>query len=98
MNIYTCKTNGNTEFLQLHPVAAADAVLEIDTVIISAVLLLSEHFLQTFSVSQNVITSWCIVDLFDTSLSGCTLLNDSQTATYIFLYKSVCKNEHMFCL
>jgi hypothetical protein len=36
------KTNGNTEFLQTYPAVAVDALLEIRTAVISAVLSLDE--------------------------------------------------------
>jgi hypothetical protein len=36
-------TNGSIEFLQPYPVVAADAVLEIGTTVVSAVLLLDEY-------------------------------------------------------
>jgi hypothetical protein len=39
------RTNGNIEFLQPYPTAAADTLLEIGMAIISAVLSLNEHFL-----------------------------------------------------
>jgi hypothetical protein len=60
------KTNGSIEFLQPYLVAA-DAPLEIDMAIISAVLLLHER------LSQNFVTSWCIVSYL--YLLGYTLLN-----------------------
>jgi hypothetical protein len=41
------ETNGNIEFLQLYPVVAADALLEISILVISDVLLLDEHLSQT---------------------------------------------------
>jgi hypothetical protein len=41
------ETNGNIEFLQPYPVVAADALLEIGTVVISAVSSLDEHLSQT---------------------------------------------------
>jgi hypothetical protein len=37
------ETNGNIEFLQPYPVVAADALLEIGTAVISAVLSLDEY-------------------------------------------------------
>jgi hypothetical protein len=46
LHVQNDKTNGNIEFLQLYPVAAADAPLEISTGIISAVLLLDKHLSQ----------------------------------------------------
>jgi hypothetical protein len=42
-----CETSGNTEFLQPYLIAAADALLEIGTAMIPAVLSLDEHFPQT---------------------------------------------------
>lgn len=46
--------DGNIEFLWLHTVLAADALIEISTVVISAVLsLVSRPQKLTFSVSQN---------------------------------------------
>jgi hypothetical protein len=41
------RTNGNTEFLQPYSVVAADALLEIGTAVISAVLSADEHLSQT---------------------------------------------------
>jgi hypothetical protein len=41
------ETNGSIEFLQSYPVVAADALLEIGTAVISAVLSLDEHLSQT---------------------------------------------------
>jgi hypothetical protein len=67
--------------LQPYPVVAADTLLEIGTVVISAVLSLDEHLSQTNnSCVPNFVTSQCIVVLFGTSLSGHALLNASQTA------------------
>jgi hypothetical protein len=37
------KTNSNIEFLKPYPVVASDAVLEICTAVVSAVLSLDEH-------------------------------------------------------
>jgi hypothetical protein len=41
------ETNGNIEFLQPYPVVAADALFEIGTAVISAVLSLDKHLSQT---------------------------------------------------
>jgi hypothetical protein len=62
--------------LQPYPIAAADALLEIGMARTSAILLLNEHSSQTLPVSQNVLTSLCIV-LFGTSLSGYAMLKAS---------------------
>jgi hypothetical protein len=71
--------------LQPYPVVAADALLEIGTDVISAVLSLDEHLSQiNTSVSRNIVTSWCIVVLLGTSLSGYALLNASRTAANDF--------------
>jgi hypothetical protein len=40
------ETNGNIEFLKPYPVVAADALLQIGTAVISAVLSLDEHLSQ----------------------------------------------------
>jgi hypothetical protein len=69
--------------LQPYPVVAADTLFEIGTAEISAVLSPDEHR-QTLPVSRNFVTSWCIVVLFGTSLSGYALLNVSQTAANDF--------------
>jgi hypothetical protein len=45
------ETNGNIEFLQPYPVVAAEALLEIGTAVISAVLSLDEHLSQTNTYS-----------------------------------------------
>jgi hypothetical protein len=45
--------NSNTKFLQLHPTVAADALPEIRTAVISAVLLRDEHLSQTLLLSRN---------------------------------------------
>jgi hypothetical protein len=67
--------------LQPYPVVAADALLEIDTAVISAVFRsMSTCHRKTLPVSQNVVTSRCIVVLFSTFLSGYVLLNASRTA------------------
>jgi hypothetical protein len=68
------ETRGSTEFLQPYPILTDDALLEIGTVVISAVLSLDEHLSQTLLVSRNFVTSRCIVILFGTSLSGFALL------------------------
>jgi hypothetical protein len=47
LNSQNNETSGNIEFLQLYPVIAVDALLEIGTAIISAVLSLDEHLSQT---------------------------------------------------
>jgi hypothetical protein len=41
------EANGNIEFLQPFPVVASDALIEIGTAVISAVLSLDEHLSQT---------------------------------------------------
>jgi hypothetical protein len=75
------KTNGSIEFEQPYPVVAADALLQIGTAVISAVLSLNDHLSQTtFPVSRNFVTSQYIFVLFGTSLSGYALLNASRTA------------------
>jgi hypothetical protein len=74
-------TNGTAGFLQLHPVVTTDALLEIPTPVISAVLSLDEHLSrQTLPASRNSVTSRCTVALFGTSLSGYEILNASRTA------------------
>jgi hypothetical protein len=79
------ETNGNIEFLQPYPIVAADALLEIGTAVISAVLSLDEHLSQTnTSCVPKFCTSRCIVVLFGNSLSGYALVNGSRTATNDF--------------
>jgi hypothetical protein len=73
--------------LQLHPVVATYALLEISEAVISAVVLLEEYVRQTLPVSRNFVTSWCIVVLFSTFLPGFTLLNASQMAANSFSVK-----------
>jgi hypothetical protein len=71
------KINGNIEFLQPHPVVAADEFHEIGMAIISAFChLMSAYQRQIFPVSQNHVTSQCII-LFGISLSGYALINAS---------------------
>jgi hypothetical protein len=73
--------------LQPYPIVALYALLEISMAVISSVLSLNEHLSQTLPASQNVTSSWCIVVLFSTSLSGYTLLNASETAENDFYAK-----------
>jgi hypothetical protein len=67
--------------MQLYPVVATDAQLEIGTVVISAVLSLGEstYYRQTLPVSQNFVSSRCIVVLLGIFLSGYALLKVSRT-------------------
>jgi hypothetical protein len=48
------ESNGNIELLQPYPVVAADALHEIGTAVVSAVLSLDEHFSQTNTCAQKV--------------------------------------------
>jgi hypothetical protein len=83
--IWNKETNGNIEFLQLYPVVAANALLEIDMARISAVCRsMCICHRQTHPVSWDVVANWCIVALFSISLSGYTLLSASQTAANNF--------------
>jgi hypothetical protein len=47
MNPFMHKTMNQWKFLQLYPIVAADALLEIGTAVISAVLSLDDHLSQT---------------------------------------------------
>jgi hypothetical protein len=47
LHIQNNETNGDIEFLQPHPIVAADALLEISTATAVAALSLAEHLLQT---------------------------------------------------
>jgi hypothetical protein len=70
------ETNRNIEFLQPYPAVAADVLLEIGTVVISAVRRsMSTCLRQKLPVSRNFVTSRCTVFLFRTSLSGYALVN-----------------------
>jgi hypothetical protein len=84
MNLFTPEnneTNGNIEFLQPYPVAAADTLHEIGTAVISAALsLISACHKQTLPVSRNFVTSRYSVVLFGTSLSGYALIKALRTA------------------
>jgi hypothetical protein len=66
------ETNGNIEFLQPYPVVAADALVEIGTAVISAVLSLDERLLETNSSCvpkfcyQSVYLSYSILPCQDT--------------------------------
>jgi hypothetical protein len=55
------ETNGNIEFLQPYPVVAADALLEIGTAIISALLSLDEHLSQT---NTSCVTKFCYQSVY----------------------------------
>jgi hypothetical protein len=78
MNTFTHKTTN------LWPccVAAAHALLEIETAVISVVSSVDMHLLQALHVSRNFVTSPCIVILFHAFLY--VLLNASRTAAYDF--------------
>jgi hypothetical protein len=74
------KTNSSIEFLQSYPVVEADALLEIGTAVISAVLSLDEHLSQT---NTSCVPKFCYqsvyVVFFGTSVPGYALLNTSRT-------------------
>jgi hypothetical protein len=74
--------NGNVEFLQLYPVVAADAVLEIGPVVIADILSLDEHLSQikTSCVPKFFLQVGVLFALFGTFLSEYALLNASRTA------------------
>jgi hypothetical protein len=83
--------------LQPYPVVATDALLEVGTTAVSAVLSLDEHYSQkTLPVFRNFVTSRCIVVLVGTSLSGHALLNASQTAENDFDAMQ-CSRMNTFC-
>jgi hypothetical protein len=78
------ETNGNIEFFQQFPVVAANALLEISTAAISAVLSLVKHLPQTNTYCVPRFSYQSV--LFGTSLSGYALLNASRTAAKRFPY------------
>jgi hypothetical protein len=79
------ETNGNFEFFHPYPVVATEALLDICTSVISAVLSLDEHLSET---KTSCVTKYgyqsvhsCLIQYF---LSEYALLNASQTATNYF--------------
>jgi hypothetical protein len=55
------ETSGYIDLLQLYPVVAADALLEIGTAVISAIFSLDEHLLQT---NTSCVPKYCYQSLF----------------------------------
>jgi hypothetical protein len=88
VRIRIAKTNGNIEFLQPYPVVAADALFQIVTTVISAVLSLHERLSQTFPLSRNFVSSRRIF-LFGTSSSGFALLNASLQQQTILMQSNI---------
>jgi hypothetical protein len=74
--------NCSIKILQPYPIVAADALLEIRTAVISAVLSLDGHFVtdKNFFVSRNSVTIRYILALSVTSLSEHALLDATRTA------------------
>jgi hypothetical protein len=62
--------------LQLYPIVAADALLEIFMAVISAVLLLNEHLLQMDNRCPEILLPLGILLSFS-EVPGCALLNGS---------------------
>jgi predicted nucleic acid-binding protein len=89
--------------LQLYPIVVADALLEVGTADISAVLSLNEHLSQTLLVSGSVVTNLCIVVLFRTSLSGyarqhmVSMQSDFREWTRVLLVNTPCSHRHSVC-
>jgi hypothetical protein len=81
------ETIGSIEFIQLWSAVAGKAPLYISMTVISAILVFVKNLSETLSLFQNVVTNQFIVVLFDTSLSGYTLLNASRTAADSFVAK-----------
>jgi hypothetical protein len=79
------ESNDSIGFLQPYPVVAADALLEISTSVISAVLSLDEHLSQTNTYCA---PKFCFQSVYCClirySLSGYALLNASRTAANDF--------------
>jgi hypothetical protein len=76
------ETLDDIELLQPHPIVVDDALLEIHTTVISAVVCrsMSNYHGQTLPLSLNVVTSRCTFVLLGTSFSAYILMNTSQTA------------------
>jgi hypothetical protein len=88
---------GNFEFLQLHPAVAADALPQIGTAVVSAVMSLYEHLSQayTFCVPKFCYQSvHCLIWYFfmRTLISKC-FINSRK----LFRCKVMFKNENTFC-
>jgi hypothetical protein len=81
------QTNDNIEFLQPYPVVAADALLEIGTTVISAVLSLDVH-LSPINISRVPKCYQSVYCCLTRYLSGYKLLNASWTAAKDFNVKS----------
>jgi hypothetical protein len=78
------ETNGNIRFLQAHPLVSVDAMLKINTAVISAVFIRSMSICHKHSLRpESFVTSRCIV-LLCTFLSEYALLNNSRTAANDF--------------
>jgi hypothetical protein len=92
------ETFGNIEFLQPYPVVAADALLEIGTAVISAVLSLDEHLSQT--------NTSCVPKFRYQSVYCCLIryflvrIRNAKCFTNIskqFRCEVMFENEHTFC-
>jgi hypothetical protein len=104
------ETNGSIEFLQPYPVVAADALLEIGTAVISAVLSLDEHLSQTDTscvpklcyqsvyccLIRYFIVQMRIAECF-TNSSKISILSNIQEWTHVLLVNSPCSHLHSFC-
>jgi hypothetical protein len=101
MNPFTQKndeTNGNIEFLQKYPVVAANALLEIGTAVISAVLSLDEHLSQinTSCVPKCCYQSMycCLIRYFLVRIRIAKCFTNSSK---LFQCEVLFENEHTFC-